>query len=75
MHWKNVPSPRSIDEHDRATTDSLQIKHHGYCVINFVDSAGAGAVFASKDVNRVGLELVQVDMDVTTLGKKYGQEK
>ena len=49
------------------------MKHHGYCVINFVDSAGA--VFAGKDVNRAGLELVQDDMDVTTLGKEYGQEK
>ena len=61
------------NDHDRATKDSLQMKHHGYCVINFVDSAGA--VFAGKDVNRAGLELVQDDMDVTTLGKEYGQEK
>ena len=73
MHWKNVCSPRSIDEHNRATKDLLQMKHHVYCVINFVGSAGA--VFAGKDVNRSGLEFVQDNMEVTPPGKEYGQEK
>ena len=70
---KIVPSPRSIDEHDCATKDSLQMNHHGYCVINFVDSVGA--VFVGKNVNCAGLELVQDDMEVTPPGKEYGQEK
>ena len=63
MHWKIVPSPRSTDEHDRATKYPLHMKHHGYCVTNFV--GGVGAVFAGKDVNRASLGLVQDDMEVT----------
>ena len=52
---------------------SLKMKHHGYCVINFVDSAGA--VFSGKDINRASLEFVQGDMEVTPVGKEYVQEK
>ena len=49
------------------------MKHHGYYVTNFVDSAGA--VFAGKDVNQAGLGFVQGNMEVTPVGKEYDQEK
>ena len=49
------------------------MKHYGYCVINFVDSAGA--LIASMDINRGGKEFIQGDMEVTPVGKEYIKDK
>ena len=53
--------------------DSLQMKHHEYCAINFVDSACA--LFAGMDVNRGGKEFIEGDMQVTPGGKECVEDK
>ena len=70
---KIVPIPSPIDELGRLTKNSLPMKHHGYCVINFVDSVGV--LFAGMDINQGGKEFIQGDMEVTPVGKEYVKDK
>ena len=69
---KIVHQPKLANQ-GRGVKDSLQAKHHGYCIINFLDTWGA--LLTAKDANRAGKEICPNEGDDNEGGKEHSQKK
>ena len=67
VHQPNASNPA------RGVKDSLQSKHQGYCIVNFLDIWGA--LLTATDANRAGKEICPTECNDNEGGKDHSQKK